>query len=162
MFLIVGGGADCARIKRRALELDLRNVRFLPLLGEADFRGLLAASSVCLVVQQKSVSEIAFPSKIVTYLAAGCPVIASVNPDSEVARIVVKSGAGRVVTAEKPADLLNAILDLRNKDLRELGNNARDYAFRRWSSGRILSHLERCLTGVAFAVRPNAQEERTP
>ena len=49
---------------------------FLPMLGKADFRGLLAASGVCLVTQQQSVSEIAFPSKIVTYLAAGRPIIA--------------------------------------------------------------------------------------
>ena len=86
-FLLVGDGADCERVQRRAAQMDLQNVRFLPLLDEADYRGLLEASGVCLVTQQKAVSEIAFPSKIVTYLAAGRPIVASVNPDSEVARI---------------------------------------------------------------------------
>ena len=94
LFLCVGNGSDCERIKRRAAELDLDNVRFLPLLDEKDFRGLMAASNVCLVTQQQSVSEIAFPSKIVTYLAAGRPMIASVNPECEVARITRESGAG--------------------------------------------------------------------
>ena len=86
LFLIVGDGADARGSSGRASELGLSNVRFLPLLDESDFRGLLSASNVCLVTQQKAASEIAFPSKVVTYLAAGCPVIASVSSESEVAR----------------------------------------------------------------------------
>jgi colanic acid biosynthesis glycosyl transferase WcaI len=162
LFLIVGNGADCARIRRRARELDLLNVRFLPLLDEQDFRGLLAASNVCLVTQQKLAMEIAFPSKMVTYLAAGRPIVVSVNPEGEVARIANESGAGRVAMAADPADLLNAILDMRSKDLRELGNHAREYALRRWSSVRVLGNLERCLAGAAFAGRPYTQEEPVP
>ena len=149
LFLCVGNGADCQRIKRRAAELDLRNVRFLPLLDQADFRGLMAASSVCLVTQQQSVSEIVFPSKIVTYLAAGRPIVASVNPECEAARITLESGAGRVVEAENPASLLQAILELRGEDLHKVGENAREYASQRWSSVRVMGHLERSLLAAA-------------
>lgn len=149
LFLFVGDGADCQRIQRRAADLNLHNVRFLPLLDEVDFRGVLAASGVCLVTQQQSVSEIAFPSKIVTYLAAGRPVVASVNPGSEVARITRESGAGTVVNAENPDALLAAIRELRSSDLGKLGENARDYASRRWSSVRVMRHLERSLAAVA-------------
>jgi colanic acid biosynthesis glycosyl transferase WcaI len=126
LFLCVGNGSDCERIKRRAAELDLGNVRFLPLLDETDFRGLMAASNVCLVTQQRSVSEIFFPSKIVTYLAAGRPMIAS-------------------------RALLEAVCELRNADLRKAGENARAYACMRWSSGRVLEHLERSLMAAAGA-----------
>ncbi|MGA9060990.1 MAG: WcaI family glycosyltransferase [Terracidiphilus sp.] len=148
-FLLVGDGADCERVQRRAAQMDLQNVRFLPLLDEADYRGLLEASGVCLVTQQKAVSEIAFPSKIVTYLAAGRPIVASVNPGSEVARITQESGAGRVVEAENPEALLAAIRELRMGDPRKLSENARVYASRRWSSLRVLGHLERNLMAVA-------------
>jgi len=149
VFLCVGNGADCERIKRRATELDLGNVHFLPLLDEKDFRGLMAASDVCLVTQQQSVSEIVFPSKIVTYLAAGRPIVASVNLECEVARITHESGAGRVVEAENPLALLDAIRGLRNADLRKAGENARVYACKRWSSGRVLEHLEQRLAAAA-------------
>jgi colanic acid biosynthesis glycosyl transferase WcaI len=149
LFLCVGNGADCERVKRRAAELDLPNVRFLPLLDEKDFRGLLAASNVCLVTQQHSVSEIAFPSKIVTYLAAGRPIVASVNPECEVARITRESGAGSVVEAENSLALFEAVRGLRNADLRKAGENARAYACMRWSAERVLGHLERTLTAAA-------------
>lgn len=161
LFLIVGDGADCDRIQRRARELELHNLRFLPLMDQEDFRRLLAASSVCLVTQQKSASDIAFPSKIVTYLAAGCPVIASVDPENEVACIARESGAGRVAMAEDPEALLNAVRELRSADLKKLGASGRDYACQRWSSERVLGHLERSLAEAAFAARSFPLEETT-
>jgi len=149
LFLCVGNGAECGRIKRRAAELNLGNVRFMPLLDEKDFRGLMAASGICLVTQKHSVSEIAFPSKIVTYLAAARPIVAAVNPECEVAHMMRESGAGKVVAAEDPAALLDAICALRREDLRKAGENAREYACARWSSARVLGELERSLTEAA-------------
>jgi colanic acid biosynthesis glycosyl transferase WcaI len=149
LFLFVGDGADCERIRRRAARMELDNVRFLPLLSESDFRGLLAASDVCLVTQQQAVSAIAFPSKIVTYLAAGRPIVASVDRDCEVARVIEESGAGRVVDAEKPEALWFALREMRKEDLSAYGKKAREYAMLRWSSVRVLGHLERSLAAAA-------------
>ncbi len=149
LFLFVGNGADRERVQHRTAEMNLQNVRFLPLLDQYEFRGLLAASCICLVTQQQSVSEIAFPSKVVTYLAAGRPIIASVNPDCEVARVVRESGAGRVVDAENPEALSLALHEMRGQDLSRLGDNAQQYAGVRWSSVRVLAQLERSLLAAA-------------
>jgi colanic acid biosynthesis glycosyl transferase WcaI len=151
LFLFVGDGADCERLQQRAVEMQLQNARFMPLLNQQDFRGLLAASGICLVTQQQSVSEIAFPSKIVTYLAAGRPIIASVNPECEVARVIRESGAGRVVNAEDPEALSFALREMREGDLSALGENARAYASERWASVRVLGHMERSLIEAAGA-----------
>lgn len=149
LFLLVGGGADYDRLRCRAANLNLSNVRFLPILDESGFRGLISASSICLVTQQKSVSEVAFPSKVVTYLAAARPIIASVNPDSEVAQVIGESGAGKVVRAEDAQALLSAIGDLRDNGLQGLGLAGRNYARRRWEANRVLGHLEQILAAVA-------------
>ena len=161
LFLFVGNGTDCDRIRRRATQMKLHNARFLPVLDETDFRGLIAASGICLVTQQQSVSEVAFPSKIVTYLAASRPIVASVNPNSEVARITQESGAGKVVQAEDAKALSAAIHELRNEDLRELGENARTYASLRWSSARVLGHLEQRLCAVAGSTTDTLAQEGT-
>jgi len=160
-FLLVGDGAVCGKIQRRVADLGLTNVRFLPLLESAEFRGLLAASDVCLLTQQKSVSEIAFPSKVVTYLAAGRPVIASVNPHCEIARTIAESGAGKIVTPEDGAALLAAIQQFRDADLREYRQNAQEYASRRWSSDRVLGHLERSLLSVLTTETDSLAQEGT-
>jgi colanic acid biosynthesis glycosyl transferase WcaI len=152
VLLMVGDGADCERIQRRAAKMKLENVRFLPLLSQEDFRGLLAASGICLVTQQSSVSEIAFPSKVVTYLAAGRPIVASVNRECEVARVVRESRAGRVVDAEEPEALALALREMKDESLARFGENARQYASVRWSSVRVLGHLEQSLMTAAGLV----------
>jgi colanic acid biosynthesis glycosyl transferase WcaI len=160
-FLLVGDGAVCGKIQRMVAELGLENVRFLPLLEAEEFRGLLAASDVCLLTQQKSVSEIAFPSKVVTYLAAGRPVVASVNPNCEIAQTIRESGAGKIVEPEDAAALLAAIRELHGMDLQEHRENAREYAMRRWSSARVLRHLERSLASVAASQTDSLPEKGT-
>lgn len=145
LFLIVGDGAARNSIKARAEELRLTNVRFLPLLDPMDFRGLLAATDIALVTQRKAVSDIVFPSKTVTYLGAGCPVVASVNEYSEVARAITESGAGLVVPPEDPAALIAGINQLKKGGLDNCRRVARAYAVERWSGARVLSFMEQTL-----------------
>ena len=152
VFVLVGNGSARDFIMQRAGQMQLNNVRFLPLLGEQEFRGLLGASDVCLVTQRKSVSDIVFPSKLVTYFAAGCPVIASVNPASEAAQAVRDSGAGLVVEPEDAVALRNAIRALRSCDLQEHQRFARSYAGLRWSPARVLKFVERSLAAVSRTV----------
>ena len=149
MFIIVGDGAVRAKIQQRARELQLANVMFLPLLDATEFRGFLKASHICLVTQQKTVSDMVFPSKTVTYLAAGCPVIASVNRNSEVAKTIEESRGGLVVEPENAKALLSAIYEVKRGDLAQYRINALDYASRRWSSGRVLGFLEAKLREVS-------------
>jgi colanic acid biosynthesis glycosyl transferase WcaI len=149
VFLIVGDGSVRSTIQQRAKELELENLIFLALLDSTEFRGFLKASNICLVTQQRTVSDMVFPSKTVTYLAAGCPVIASVNKNSEVARAIEESGAGLVVEPESPHALLAAIRTLRAADLSLYSRNAQQYAARRWSSERVLGYFEAKLRDVA-------------
>ena len=150
VFLIVGDGAVRNKIQERARELELNNVLFLPLLASLEFRGFLNASDICLVTQQRSVSDMVFPSKTVTYLAAGCPVIASVNRNSEVGRTIEESGAGLVVEPENAHALVSAVQQLRAGDIARYGRNARQYATMRWSPERVLGFFQEKLVEVAL------------
>ena len=154
VFLIVGDGAVRAKIQQRARELELSNLRFLPLLDSNEFRGFLKASDICLVTQQRTVSDMVFPSKTVTYLTAGCPVIASVNKDSEIAKTIEESKAGLIVEPENPQALLSAIHRLKTDDLAIYGRNAQEYASRRWSSERVLGFFEARLKEVSSLAAP--------
>ena len=158
-FLLVGSGVDRERIQNRVADLGLENVRFFPLLDEADFRGLLAATNICLVTQQKAASDIFFPSKMVTYLAAGRPLIASVDSGSQAARVTRESGAGRTVVPEDPGALLRAVHEMRTEDLRAYGAKARDYAISKWAPARVLGYLEQTLASVAFMPAKGQTEE---
>jgi colanic acid biosynthesis glycosyl transferase WcaI len=146
-YLFVGDGAMRPQLEAQAKNRGLNNVRFLPVLESDSFMQMLAATDIALVTQQRIVSDIVFPSKIVTLLSAGCPVIASVNPGSEVASAVLKSGGGLVVAPEDPDALLDAILKLSNhrESLAQMSLLARQFAAESWDEHRTLPLMEQQL-----------------
>lgn len=146
-FLLVGSGADRPRLEALCHSMSLRNVRFLPVLPDAEFAACLAAADVALVTQQKSVSDILFPSKTVTYLAAGKPVVASVNAESRVAQTICEAEAGEVIAAED-AEALAAQLHAAKENpslLKRWSESAHAYARNKWHPAKVLGHYERVL-----------------
>ncbi|MDR3763961.1 MAG: WcaI family glycosyltransferase [Acidobacteriota bacterium] len=144
LYLLVGDGAMRAKLQEQASARQLRNVRFLPILDDAEFREMLAATDLALITQQKVVSDIVFPSKTVTLLSAGCPIVAAVNLGSEVAHAVVNSAAGRVVEPENPALLWQAVASLSAApaDLEAMRQRATQYATECWDERRTLPRME--------------------
>ncbi|MFT4034170.1 MAG: glycosyltransferase family 4 protein [Patulibacter sp.] len=65
---------------------------------------VLRSASIGLVSQRGDILEFNLPSKLMNYMTHGVPVIASVNPASETARIVRESGAGWVTDASNPTE----------------------------------------------------------
>jgi colanic acid biosynthesis glycosyl transferase WcaI len=99
MIVIAGEGAARDELAARIAAAKLANLRLLPLLDDADYRALLAAADVCLITQAVGTGQFFFPSKLLTTLAAGCPVIAVADADSELAHAVAEGGFGVVTPA---------------------------------------------------------------
>jgi colanic acid biosynthesis glycosyl transferase WcaI len=148
-YLFVGDGAMRARLEAQARRRSLANVTFLPLLARDDFRQMLASTDLALVTQQRVVSNIVFPSKTVTLFSAGCPVVASVNAESEVARAVRDSGAGEVVEPEDGVTLFEAIdrLSRAPETLAQMSAAGQSYAQQHWDERRTLPRMEEQLMG---------------
>ncbi|HLK11194.1 MAG TPA: WcaI family glycosyltransferase [Candidatus Binatia bacterium] len=160
--LLVGDGAVRPALERAVASKRLQNVRFLPLQPNAVFHDMLAAADICLVTQQRTVADIVFPSKVLTLLAAGRPLIASVNATSEVARVMEESGAGLVVPPEDGPALHGGIAALRaDRTRREhMGAAGRCYAGERWDRHGLLKAMEAQLAAVAAVRQP--EDRRAP
>ncbi len=143
-YLLVGDGVERPALEARVKSSGLSNVTFLPLQPRETFRDMLGGSDVCLITEKRSVGDILFPGKMLTYMTAGRPVIASVDAESEAARVVRDSGAGAVVPPEDPCALFDAILKLRSDELKRhaMGDRARAYARTQWNPPRVLGQME--------------------
>jgi colanic acid biosynthesis glycosyl transferase WcaI len=75
---------------------------------------LLAAADLLLVSERPAVFDMALPSKLTSYFAAGRPILAVVSPEGATAREVRRSGGGIVVRAGDIPALLAAIEQLKN------------------------------------------------
>jgi colanic acid biosynthesis glycosyl transferase WcaI len=143
-YLLVGDGAQRKKLQSDARMMKLENVQFLPLLSDDRYRELLGATDVGLITQQKCVADIVFPSKVITLMASGRAIVASVSNTSEVAKVLTKAQAGLVVPAEDSISLITAVTALRDdSSLRsEIARNARDFARRNWNRDVILAGMQ--------------------
>ncbi|TMC03651.1 MAG: colanic acid biosynthesis glycosyltransferase WcaI [Chloroflexi bacterium] len=128
-------------------------VRLLPLQPDAVFVRMLAAADVLLLSQRADVRDSVAPSKLLTYMAAGRPVVAAAHPGSAAAHLVREAGCGVVVAPEDPEALAAALRGLRRDAdrRRELGRAGRRFAEARFDRGRVLAHWESLLALVRQA-----------
>lgn len=129
-WLIVGDGVEKPRLERKASEMGLSSVRFLPMQPRERYPLVLQASDVCLATLRSQVKTPVVPSKILSIMAAGRPVIAAMNLDGDAPKLISEARCGLCVPPEDPDALAEAVLLLyRDYRLREeLGLNGRLYA----------------------------------
>ncbi|MEI6861599.1 MAG: WcaI family glycosyltransferase [Verrucomicrobiota bacterium] len=105
VIVIAGEGAAREELAEKISARGLDNIRLLPLLADEDYQALLAAADVSLITQAAGTGQFFFPSKLLTVLAAGKPVLAVADADSELAHAVAEGGFGAVTPAGDTAAL---------------------------------------------------------
>ncbi len=95
VFVVNGSGSRREELTRLATGLD--NVVFVGLQPRERLAEVLAAGDIHTVLLGRGLARSSVPSKLYSILAAGRPVVASVDPGTEVARVLESSGAGASV-----------------------------------------------------------------
>ncbi len=105
-------------------------LRLLPYQPYDRLPEVLASADVLVALLEPEAGAFSVPSKILTYLCAGRPLLVSVPADNLAARVVERSGGGLVVAPADGQSLLAAAEKLlEDESLRaELGQQARAYA----------------------------------
>jgi len=112
VYVVNGGGSTLADLQASAA--DLPNMRFVPMQPYERLPEVLAAADVHVVPLKRELSRSSVPSKTYSILAAGRPVLASVDEGSEVQRIIEAAGAGVAVPPEDEGAFVTALRDLVN------------------------------------------------
>jgi colanic acid biosynthesis glycosyl transferase WcaI len=109
VLIVAGDGADQASLSNRLKRNPLPNLRLLPLQSAANYQVMLRAADVALVTQMPGTGQVCFPSKLLSVLSAGLPVITTADDTSDLARAVREGGFGINVAAASPGPLAAAL-----------------------------------------------------
>jgi colanic acid biosynthesis glycosyl transferase WcaI len=133
VFVINGGGSVRSELQRRAMGLS--NVVFVDMQPKGRLPELLAAADVHVVPLRKGLARSSVPSKTYSILAAGRPLVASVDAGTEVARTVEQAGAGIAVPPDDPEAFTKAVRRLVDdpEEAERLGAAGRAFV-ERWAS----------------------------
>ena len=152
IFLIVGDGSEKQRLIEKAKSMELSNLIFLPMLPRERYPEMLHASDVSLATLGPEVKTPVVPSKIISIMAGGKPVIASMQSYGDAPKIIQEAGCGIVVSPNDPKELSEAVIKLfRDQHLcDEMGRKGREYAEKYFSlnaaSKRYLDLFQKYIT----------------
>jgi colanic acid biosynthesis glycosyl transferase WcaI len=127
---IIGVGARLAELKELAETLEADKVLFFPWQAYEDRAMPISAAHLHVVGLARGLAGYIVPSRMWGVLAAGRPVIAAAEDESETAAVVRQTGCGLVVPPGDPLRLAEAIRACHDgkHDLEEMGRRARAYA----------------------------------
>ncbi|MEN8638948.1 glycosyltransferase family 4 protein [Pseudomonas sichuanensis] len=127
--VLVGSGSRLAWLQSQKEVLGLDNLVLPGRFPMESMPAIFERSAVLLVsLSDQEIFAQTVPSKIQAYLAAGRPIVASLN--GEGAKVVIEAGAGMVSAAEQAEPLVSNLLRMRamDKDEREqMGRSGRKY-----------------------------------
>ncbi len=151
-FVLVGDGTDAERLRRVAGERRLNNVRFLGRQPAAQMPHIFAISDVLLVhLRDDPLFRITIPSKTITYMACGRPVLMAVEGDA--ADVIRTAGAGVTCRGGDAKDLAETVRQLRAMDraeLEKMGRAGREAFLASFSQGVLLDRYEAILSGLVL------------
>lgn len=126
-FLFVGRGSEVSRLRQAAAAARLDQVVFMDEVDVVEIPALLDHCHIGLIALDPRHTTHNIPGKFLTYLHAGLPVLARINPGNDLQAMIDSEAVGRACSGDAQAEL--AVLAeelLAHPELRaRMGHNAR-------------------------------------
>lgn len=104
-FLFVGRGSDAQLLRDEAIRRELGNVVFFDEIEPEEIPGLYAQCHAGIVALDPRHKTHNVPGKFLTYMQAGLPVLASINPGNDLIQMIEQERVGRVCTDQSVESL---------------------------------------------------------
>ena len=111
-FLFVGRGSDAQRLRVDAEQRRLDNVAFHDEIDPTEIPGLYAQCHIGIVALDPRHKTHNIPGKFLSYMQAGLPVLASINPGNDLESLILRGGVGRVCSDQSVETLQHLAMEL--------------------------------------------------
>jgi colanic acid biosynthesis glycosyl transferase WcaI len=128
--VVVSEGLGRDMLERERAARDLDNLTLLDFQPYDVLPDVLGSADVVVAILEPDASQYSVPSKVLTYLCAGRPIVAVIPADNAVAHMIVDAQAGVVVAPGDATGFCAALTGLLQdqKKMAAAGRNARAYA----------------------------------
>lgn len=150
-FVIVGDGTRRGWLEEQLSANQLDNLLLLPYQPRSTVPQIYATADLCLVPLKKGTAQETFPSKIYTIMAAGRPVLATADPDSELTWVVETAQCGWTAPPDDAEAMAAAIREAygSREKARQMGDRGRTYVVANHSREAVASQYDKLIREVA-------------
>lgn len=162
VFALVGDGVERARLEALIARHRLGNIRLTGACPREAMPGVVAGADACLVMLQSQIAKIWIQSKTYEIMAAGRPIIASIDDDGDNWRLIAEAGAGVHAEPQNPRALATAICRLADDAelCRQLGESGRRHIEQHYTLQRVANQF---LDSMRAAIgKPVRQQSADP
>ena len=148
LFVLLGDGHRRHDLEERSH--GVTTIRFEDSRYGPDFANALVAADILVVNERPGVKNMSLPSKLAYYFTSARPVLAAVEEGGTTALEVTEAGAGVVVPAGEPQQLLDAALAIAGdaEGSRAMGEAGQKFAATEYDRVHILQRVEGILANV--------------
>ena len=93
-FLIVGDGTEYGKLQNFMETEKPANVRLMQAIPKEDYDRLVAACDVGMIFLDHRFTIPNFPSRLLSYMQAGLPVLACTDPNTDIGKVITEGGFG--------------------------------------------------------------------
>lgn len=138
-FLFIGSGSGKKALVKYAKDKDINNIIFEDYVEYSQLNYALNTSDLFIISFKKGMSGISVPSRLYNLMAAEKPILAAVDEDSEVARVIDEEEIGKCVDPSSPSALAEQIVYFKNNptDASAMAYRARKAVKEKYSSSVI-------------------------
>jgi colanic acid biosynthesis glycosyl transferase WcaI len=142
--VVVSQGMGEQRLREMLRARPLTNLHLLPFQPIERYPDILGSADVLVALLEPTAGTFSVPSKVLSYLCAGRPILAAIPPENLAARTIERARAGLVVSPTDAEAFLVAAKRLRVEDglRQESGTAARAYAEVTFDTNRITDRFE--------------------
>lgn len=135
---ILGDGFEKNKLKKLSKSLDT-NVEFLDLTSYDQAKNIISKADLGLVSLIPNMYKFAYPSKTMTYLEQGIPILAMIEKESDLALDIVNENIGFVVPLKGHRELANLLIKLsKNQDWKIKLKKSSSKAFKKKFSDKVI------------------------
>ena len=145
--VVVSEGMGADWLRAQADERALETLKVLPYRPYEELPSLLGSADILLAILEADAGVFSVPSKLLTYLCAGRPIVAAVPRSNLSFRVLEESQGGIAVDPSDSEAFIRAAESILADDSLQdrLGSNARNYAERTFKIERIADNFESIL-----------------
>ena len=126
-FLIIGEGTEYKNLEHMTQEYPQDNFKLMKSLPKEDFDMVVGACDVGLIFLDYRFTIPNFPSRLLSYMQAKIPVLASTDSSTDIGEVIVNGGFGWWCESNNIDNFNLAINTIMKENLKKLGNNAFKY-----------------------------------
>jgi len=126
--LVVGSGTEYIKLKKHFVEEKPQNAKLITQLDKKEYERLVCSSDVGLVFLDKRFTIPNFPSRILSYMNAGMPILSATDISTDVGKVIEQGGFGYWCESGNVKDFCDLMDKLKNNSIRsKMGINSRQY-----------------------------------